>query len=138
MKPMSGKVFLDTNILVYSYSYAELEKQRIARQLVTENDSFISTQVLQELANTLIKKFKSSYVEIINTVNECAGNNIVHVNSESTIVKACTIADRYSFSFYDSLIIASALECGCNTLYSEDLNHQQLINEKLRIMNPFL
>jgi len=77
-KPMNDSVFLDTNILVYSYSFAELDKQGVARHLIDQHDSFISTQVLQELANTLIKKFKASPVEALNAVNESAGNCFVH------------------------------------------------------------
>ena len=134
---MNGNIFLDTNILIYGYSFAELEKQHFARQLIAENDSFISTQVLQELANTLIKKFRAAPAKVLDAVKESAENNIVHVNSESTIVSACKIAERYSFSFYDSLIIAAAVECGCSILYSEDMNHGQVIDEKLKIINPF-
>jgi predicted nucleic acid-binding protein len=137
-KPMNDSVFLDTNILVYSYSFAELDKQGVARHLIDQHDSFISTQVLQELANTLIKKFKASPVEALNAVNESAGNCFVHINSESTIAAACKIVERYAFSFYDSLIIAAAIECGCTALFSEDLNHGQVIEEKLKIINPFL
>ncbi|MBD0298296.1 MAG: hypothetical protein ICV84_24365 [Flavisolibacter sp.] len=52
-KPMNDKVFWDTNILVYAYSKTEVDKQIIARKLITEKNSFISTQVLQELCNTI-------------------------------------------------------------------------------------
>ncbi len=52
---MNDRVFLDTNILVYAYSKTELEKQRVARDLVLNNNSFISSQVLQELTNTLTR-----------------------------------------------------------------------------------
>lgn len=134
---MSDKVFLDTNILIYCYSVAELEKQRIARKCISEYNSCISTQVLQELANTLIKKFKTAPTEVVLTISESRHNNLVHVNSENTIIEACKIADRYGYSFYDSLIIAAALECNCNTLFSEDLSNGQVIETKLKIVNPF-
>jgi predicted nucleic acid-binding protein len=134
---MSASVFLDTNVLVYSYSFAELDKQRIARNCISENNSFISTQVLQELCNTLIKKYKSSPSELLLAVNECRNNNLVYVNTESIILKACNIVGNYGFSFYDSLIIASALECNCIALFSEDLNNGQIIEDKLKIVNPF-
>lgn len=138
MKPMSDSVFLDTNILVFAYSFTELEKQNIARQIIINSNSFISTQVLQELTNTLTRKFKFSYKDALKALTECADNNNVHTNTENTIVQACTIAERYGFSFYDSLIISAALECDCSTLYSEDLNHGQLIEKRLKIVNPFL
>ncbi len=59
MKPMNDKVFLDSNILVYSYSVTEIDKQLIARKLVGDTQSFISTQVLQELCNIVTPKFNS-------------------------------------------------------------------------------
>lgn len=138
MRQMNGNVFIDTNLLVYSYSYAEPEKQKIAQELISENTSFISTQVLQELANTLTKKFKFNSADAIRAINESKNNNILHINTENTIVEACKIAERYGFSFYDSLIISAALKCECAILYSEDMNNNQVIEKKLKIVNPFL
>ena len=134
---MSDSVFLDTNILVYAYSDTELQKQTIARKLVSENISFISTQVLQELSNTLSRKFKKSWPEITEAVKEVSLSNLVHGNSEATIQQAIKIAEQYKFSFYDSLIIAAALECKCSKLYSEDMTHGQLIEKHITIINPF-
>ncbi len=113
---MKDRIFLDTNIMVYSYSVVELAKQAIARKLITDNNSFISTQVLQELANTVTKKFKFSYADAKLAIYECCHNNNLHTNNNNTILKACEVAERYGFSFYDSLIIASALEVGCAIL----------------------
>ncbi|NOS57233.1 MAG: PIN domain-containing protein [Cyclobacteriaceae bacterium] len=134
---MSDSIFLDTNILVYAYSDTELQKQTIARKLVSENISFISTQVLQELSNTLSRKFKKSWLEITEAVKEVSLSNLVHANNEATIQQAIKIAEQYKFSFYDSLIIASALECKCAKLYSEDMSHGQLIEKQITIINPF-
>lgn len=134
---MSDSIFLDTNILVYAYSDTELQKQTIARKLISENISFISTQVLQELSNTLSRKFKKSWPEITEAVKEVSLSNLVHANSEATIQHAIKIAEQYKFSFYDSLIIAAALECKCSKLYSEDMSHGQLIEKQITIVNPF-
>jgi predicted nucleic acid-binding protein len=134
---MNDRIFLDTNILVYSYSKSEPNKQSIARNLISKNNSFISTQVLQELTNTVTRKFMFSYEDATNTINECCRNNNLHTNNSNTILQACNIASRYQFSFYDSLIIAAALECNCSILYSEDMNHKQIIFGALTIVNPF-
>ena len=67
-----------------------------------------------------------------------AQNNEVHTNSFTTIQRACKIAERYSFSFYDSLIVAAALESGCLILFSEDLQHGQVIEKVLTVKNPFI
>lgn len=58
---MNDNVFLDSNILVYSYSNSEISKQEVSRKLITDSNSFISTQVLQELCNIVTRKFQFSY-----------------------------------------------------------------------------
>jgi predicted nucleic acid-binding protein len=134
---MSDRIFLDTNILVYSYSTSELDKKNTARSLISDSISYISTQVLQELINTVTKKLGFSYEDAINAAIECSKNNLVHTNSEQTILKACDIAIRYQYSFYDSLIISAALECKSSRLYSEDMQDGHIIDGVLRIINPF-
>ena len=64
-------------------------------------------------------------------------NNELYTNTANTIHLACQIAQRYHFSFYDSLIIAAALEANCSILYSEDMHHEQVIEKRLTIRNPF-
>ena len=88
-KPMRDRVFLDSKILVYSYSNSEIDKQEIARKLIADSNSFISTQVLQELCNTVTRKFKFSYEQATMVVKECCQNNDLHVNTEDTILQAC-------------------------------------------------
>lgn len=135
---MKGNSFLDTNILVYSYSDTETEKQIIARTIISNNNTFISTQVLQELLNVLIKKFRLPYTVAITAVNESASNNNLYINILETILNAGSIAERYKFSFYDSLIVSAAIACNCDILYSEDLQNGQIIDNTLTIINPFL
>ncbi|MFP5041748.1 PIN domain-containing protein [Parasediminibacterium sp. JCM 36343] len=134
---MSVNVFFDTNVLVYTYSNNELAKQAIARKLVLENNAFISTQVLQELVNTVTRKLKFPYTYAIAAVNECVTNYKLHINTNNTIANACNIAHQYKTSFYDSLIIAAALESNCTILYSEDMHDRLIIDGTLTIMNPF-
>lgn len=134
---MSDSIFLDTNILVYSYSSNEIEKQIIARKLITENNTFISTQVLQELTNIITRKFKFSYIDAQVAMKESCQNNYLHTNSYKTILDACRISQQNGFSFYDSLIISAAIECSCGILYSEDMNNGQIIDNKIKIINPF-
>jgi predicted nucleic acid-binding protein len=134
---MNDSYFLDTNILVYTYSADEVEKKTLSRDLVSNSNIYISTQVLQELANVLSKKFKKSWQEIQVVLDEVESNCIVYNNSKSTVSQACKIAANYHFSFYDSLIISAALDCNCSVLCSEDLNDNQIIDGKLTIINPF-
>jgi predicted nucleic acid-binding protein len=138
MKPTSDKLFLDSNIIVYSHTDLEPDKQKIAQTIIAEKLTIISTQVLKETANTLVKKFKHSWKDVSKVIAEAASNNLVHINTSETILEACNIADKYNFSFYDSLIIAAALESDCNFLYSEDMQHNQVIEKRLKIVNPFI
>ena len=62
----------------------------------------------------------------------------VEIISLVTIHTALKVRERYSFSWYDSLIVAAALEAGCDILYSEDMQNSQLIDGRLRIVNPFV
>jgi predicted nucleic acid-binding protein len=133
------KIFLDSNVVVYAYCNNKADKQKTAKQLFAEKDVVISTQVLQETANILFKKFNVDFNIIRPLLNECVRNvTTFHVNTHETVIKACVIAEGYRLSFYDSLIIASALETNCDFLYSEDMQHNQIIEKKLRIINPFL
>ena len=134
---MSDNVFLDSNVLVYSYSNSEIQKQKIARQLIADSNSLISTQVLQELCNIVTRKFKFSYEQAATVIRESCQNNSLHINTEDTVLQACQMAGRYGFSFFDSLIVAAALESDCAVLYSEDMQDGQIIEGKLTVKNPF-
>ncbi len=135
---MNDKVFIDSNICIYCYSDDELEKSEIARKIIIKNNSFTSIQVLKELSNTLIKKFKLDFKNIENIIKEQIELNNVYLNNETDILNALKISNKYQFSFYDSLIISSAISTNSNILYSEDMQHNQMIESKLKIINPFL
>jgi predicted nucleic acid-binding protein len=137
MKPTSDKYFLDSNLIVYSHTDIDQKKQKIAQVIISEKSTTISTQELQEVANVLSKKFSQSWNDILEVLIEASSNNQLHTNTKQTVQKSCRIADKYKYSFYDSLIIAAAIESGCEILYSEDLNHGQIIENRLRIVNPF-
>jgi predicted nucleic acid-binding protein len=133
------KIFLDSNIVIYAYCNNSIDKQQKAKELFVEETITISTQVLQETANTLYRKFKADFHTIRSLLEECVRNvSTLHVNTRKTVFQACDIAERYQYSFYDSLIIAAALEAECQILYSEDMQHNQFIEGKLKIINPFL
>ena len=133
---MSGKIFLDTNILVYLYSGDEPEKQAAALKLTVQNNPVISTQVLSELANTLSRKFALPFDVVAQAVAEVQEACTVLPVMPETISQALTLAKKYQYSYYDSLILASALSAGCNTLFTEDMQHGQVIEDSLTIKNP--
>jgi predicted nucleic acid-binding protein len=129
---------LDTNVLVYLYSTAEPDKQTLAQALVNHHQTVISTQVLSELANVLRNKFKLDYPKIAAVIAEVTHASRVVTVTSDIIVKALQLAARYKYSFYDSLILATALTTPCVVLYSEDFQHGQVIESTLTIQNPFL
>lgn len=134
---MSGSVFLDSNVAIYAHTNLDVTKQAVAQGLVNRPDCLISMQVCNEFVNALHKKFKLNWHVIQLLLDNWLLNVPVHLNMPQTVRQATGIAHRYGFSFYDSLIIAAALETGCSTLYSEDLQHGQVIDGKLTIQNPF-
>ncbi len=138
---MSDKYFLDTNIIVYSFDVQSLDKQRIAKDLVSnaiKGQGCISYQVIQEFLNVVSYKFKNSlslqdceiYLKRVLTPL-CE----VYPNIEF-FSQALQIKNRWQYSWYDSLIITAALHANCSVLYSEDMQHKQVINS-LTIINPF-
>jgi len=139
---MQDKFFLDTNILVYSFDKTQPEKQKISRQLIKkgleEGSACLSYQVMQEFLNVAGKKFEVplSYKDrriFLTSVLE----PLCEVYSSIDLYHmALEIAERWKYGFYDSLIIAGALQANCTILYSEDLQHKQVIRD-LRIINPF-
>ena len=134
---MSDKIFLDTNIIIYAHIDNDLVKQKKAQSIIEEGETFISTQVLQETANTLKKKLKQTYPDIKRVLSDLISNNFIHINNSQTVLRACEVAGKYGFSFYDSLIISAALEVNATVLYSEDMSNGLVIENQLKIINPF-
>ena len=135
MPQMSGS-FLDSNIVLYSLGNFE-EKRRRSIELMSESP-VISVQVLNETANILIRKFLVPIHDIEAIMKRIANECSVTLLTENTHFSALTIKERYQFSFYDSLIIAAALEASCDVLYSEDMQHGQIIENRLKIISPFV
>ncbi|MGE5115172.1 MAG: PIN domain-containing protein [Betaproteobacteria bacterium] len=139
---MSGADFLDTNVFVYLVDEASPAKQAIARQLVRDahahHSGVISFQVVQESLQVITRKFKvvARRSDAADFLRDVLVPLWQVMPSPALYEKALGLQERHEFSFYDSLIVAAALEAGCRRLLSEDLQHGQRI-EGLRIENPF-
>jgi len=133
---MKDNFFIDTNICVYSIGN-DTAKKEIAKQLIKANP-VISTQVFNELINVMRRKLKFDYPIIESVVQHLNSCCKVQTVSYGVVIKAIKIAETYQYSYYDSLIIAAALEKNCNILYSEDMQHGHLIENSLKIINPFI
>lgn len=132
---MPGK-FLDSNILIYIAAEDDLKIDRSSKLLY--GDCVVSVQVLNEIANVLRRKRKMPWErvrEFLSLVEEVA---VVMPLDEDCHKIGINIAERYGFSIYDSMIVAAALQAGCDILYSEDMQHGQSIDGLLTIINPYL
>jgi predicted nucleic acid-binding protein len=137
---MTSRIFFDTNVLVYALGdpRVDLADPRPARaEELLEQGGVVSVQVLNEYADAASRKLKLSWPKIADSLRlvEMLCGRARAINSETQLT-ALAFSDRYGFRIFDSMILASALEAGCSTVYSEDLQHGQII-EGLRIENPF-
>ena len=139
----SARYFLDTNIAVYCFDSSEPRKQNCAKDLVAHAASsglgVVSYQVLQEFCNvaTNAKRLALTTEQIMAYTTQLLEPMNKVGPSVELLSQALQIRLDTNYAFYDSLIIAAAQLSGCSTLYSEDMQHQQLIGG-LRIVNPFL
>jgi predicted nucleic acid-binding protein len=130
------KPFLDTNILVHAV-LSDDPRCPTAEGLLAAGGT-ISVQVLNEFANVARSKLKWPWLDIeatLTLVRSRSGR--VRDISVLTHQAALALARDHGLSFYDALIIAAALEAGCDTLYSEDMQHGRKFGS-LAIVNPFL
>jgi predicted nucleic acid-binding protein len=133
---MNVEVFLDTNVLVYSL-VADDPRAAIATALL-EQGGAISVQVLNEFTSTAIRKLKRSWSDV--TAALAAFRRLLPNPLPVTSAMheaALEIAQRDRLSFYDALIVAAALEAGCSTLLTEDMQQGRVIDGRLTIQNPF-
>ena len=137
---MSGKTFVDTNVLIYAHDVDAKSKHEVAksvlRELWGERNGVLSTQVLQEFYVNVTRKIphplpKESARLVVSTYVIWCGET-----THAEISNAFRIEDEYRIGFWDALIVASALKSGANRILSEDLNAGQTI-AGIRIENPF-
>lgn len=135
---MKDKVFLDTNVFVYTQSATEQRKREISLDVIYKYDCYVSTQVLSEVCNVLTKKLKMKVDDVKEIISSINDNCNVQVVTYQTVAKALDLKDRFGFSYYDSLILSSALESECRCVFTEDLNDGQVIEGSLKIENIFI
>jgi predicted nucleic acid-binding protein len=127
--------FVDTNIVVYSV----LGGPKALRAANVLRDSMISVQVLNEYANVGLRKLGYDAATLDLQIGKIRSQvEKVRVIDEETHDLARAIVFRYQLSFYDSVLLASALLADCHTFYSEDMQHGLVIEDQLTIRNPFI
>jgi predicted nucleic acid-binding protein len=133
-------LFFDTNILVYSVDAAETARrpqaQEVLAEAIRDGSLTLSTQVLQEFYNTVLRRRLMSPAAAVDMMRLWVGYEVVNSTAD-LLFRAFALQQELRLSVWDALIVQAALDAGCSTLYTEDLQHGQRIGE-LEIVNPFL
>lgn len=132
----SGKAFFDTNVLLYLLS-ADTVKADVAEGIMV-NGGVISAQVLNEFASVAQRKMGMSFLEIrevLTPIHRIC--DVAHLTLD-THIHGLRIAERYKYNVWDAMIVASALLADCAVLYTEDMRHGQIFEDRLQLINPFL
>jgi predicted nucleic acid-binding protein len=131
---MSGE-FVDSNVLIYAFT---TDRRATAALAVLQRRPIISVQGLNEFVHVARRKLGMSWDEVRDAVAAlrtlCPTALALDVDTHS---EALHIAERYGYSMFDALVVASALRASCDTLWSEDMQHGIVIERRLRIVNPF-
>jgi predicted nucleic acid-binding protein len=138
---MSAKIFLDTNIVVYAFGTTKATvpdpRIEVAEQLMMAGGA-VSVQVLNEFAQVCHRKAHLGWdriIALLQVIKVLCGPAVpitLEIHED-----AVALSRRYGFSIYDSLILAAAKRSGCTTVYTEDMQHGQIV-DGVRIENPFL
>lgn len=130
------KIFFDTNTLLYLLSSDIKKADWVSDNLQQSN--VISIQVLNEFTSASIRKIKIYNAELDEFLDLFTSTFNVRSLDVDTFETGLMVSRRYGYQHYDSMIIAAALQAGCEKLYSEDMQHRQIIDKRLQIVNPFL
>ena len=130
-------VFIDTNIWLYAFLETEdPDKSRMARTLLRQNTT-VSVQVINEICVNMLKKANLPEEKIQRLIASFYKKYQVFELDRKALIQASLLRQKYMFSYWDSLIVSSALATGSKRLYSEDMQHNMIIENTLRIQNPF-
>ncbi|XCN73573.1 MAG: PIN domain-containing protein [Candidatus Electrothrix aestuarii] len=134
---MSDRIFADTNVLVYSIA-DDQQKRTTAELILLDNDIVVSPQVINEFISVTLRKRILPPEQVVRYAAKFMQVFEVTAMTKQTITAALDVMNRYQLSYWDSLIVAAALESDCPYLYTEDLQHGQKIEKQLMIFNPFI
>ena len=136
MEPSTASL-IDSNVWLYAFiDQNEPQKLATARQLIRQSVPVVSTQILKVCYN-LMRKTEFSGLRIGRVIRSFYARYVVVPVGKDTMLDAVSLRNRYSFSFWDSLVVAAALKANCSILYSEDMQDGLLVDARLRIINPF-
>ena len=132
-----NKIALDSNILIYCHSLECEDKKLIARALFNENP-VVSSQVISEYLNVMRKKFQMEKDELMQLCSSWLEKCTVQPVVLSTVKLAQSLIKKYDLQVFDGMVVAAALEADCDIIYSEDMHNGLVIENTLKIVNPFV
>jgi predicted nucleic acid-binding protein len=131
--------FIDSNIWLYAFIEDDVpSKSETARALIQETEPVISTQVINEICVNLLRRANFTEEQIGNLIESFYEKYQIIESGKSDLLTASQLRRRFSLSFWDSMIVASAFKSGVSILYSEDMQHGLSIEGQLEIRNPFV
>ncbi|MDZ7704699.1 MAG: PIN domain-containing protein [Trueperaceae bacterium] len=131
--------FVDSNVWLYALiASQDADKSRVAEELIRNETLMISTQIVNEVCVNLIRKSSVSETDLRKLVASFYRRCTVVTLKESIFLSASHLRGAYRFSFWDSIVVASALSGGADVLYTEDMQHGLVVEGQLRLSNPFL
>ncbi len=133
---MSDKYFIDTNVWLYGFMKDD-ERHKTASLLIAGDNVVLSTQVLNEISFNLIKKAGYEEIDISKLIKNIYRKFDVLKPNEETILSASLIRRKYNVQFWDSIKIAIALNNKCRVLFTDKFNNGFLIEDKIKLINPF-
>lgn len=127
--------FLDSNVLIYAFSNDE--RAAVAYELLEARPT-ISVQGLNEFVHVARRKLAMDWQEVRDAIAalRVLCPTILPIDL-AVHDEALRITERYGYSMFDALVVASALQAGCETLWSEDMQDGMVVDGRLRIANPF-
>jgi len=140
---MSDRFFLDTNIFVYSFDKNALQKAsrstELIRRAIQAGSGIVSYQVVQEFFNLALRRFAEPMaIADAEQYLSATFRPLLAVHSSHALYsQALQLSAKHKVPWYDSLILAAAIEGKCGILYSEDFQHGRRFGD-LRIVNPFV
>lgn len=133
----SNRCFIDTNIWLYAFSDDDVRKKEIAQSLIKTSQPIISSQVLNEICVNLIRQAKFPEPKIHNLIESFYAQYEVVESHRELLILASQLRQQYALSYWDSLIVAAALDAGVKKRYSEDMQDGLIILNTVKIINPF-
>jgi predicted nucleic acid-binding protein len=137
--PDNQACFIDTNIWLYAFIEAgDAAKSAVARAIIRQSEPVVSAQIVNEVCVNLLKTNAVSEEQISQLIESFYQKYRIVELSKAALLSASRLRQRYSLSFWDSIVVACALEAGVSVLYSEDMQHGLVFEQQLQVVNPFV